>query len=176
MFGFLKRDKPKASSVSQRPSELGPNTTQQHTDIQRELIRVVLKDTLRLHSVPAGWLTCEVVVVPRRAGHEDLIIQLIVLKWNQTLLQCALALEQELLLGLDRFDPSVDHSRYIVSWRFAPSCGCPLSRMPEGHVWLAPAPPATPPRPKFDLPLSDRDFGNNDFAPTEPIGLREKGR
>lgn len=191
MFDFLRRTKSKLPPASQRSAELAQNSTQQHTDIQRELIRVVLKDTLRLHGVPAGWLTCEVVVLPRRVGDEDLIIQLIVLKWNETLMRCAQALERALLQGLDRFDPSVNHSRYIVSWRFAPSCGCPLSQMPEPQVWTqsepVPAPPTIapildrrqsvrpPPRPKFDLPPSERDFLHNDFAATEPIGLRRKG-
>ncbi len=175
MFGFFKKTISTPTPASHRAAEQGSSTTQQHTDIQRELVRVVLKDTLRLHGVPAGWLSCEVVVVPRRAGHEDLIIQLIVLKWNQTLLQCALALEEALLSGLDRFDPSVDHSRYIVSWRFAPGCGCPLNQMPESNTWLEAVPQPAPKRPKFDLPPSDRDFVSNDFAPTEPIGLRDKG-
>lgn len=190
MFDFLRNTKPKLPPASQRSAELAQTSTQQHTDIQRELIRVVLKDTLRLHGVPAGWLTCEVVVLPRPSGEEDLIIQLIVLKWNETLMRCVHALEKALLQGLDRFDPSVNHSRYIVSWRFAPSCGCPLSQMPEPQVWTqsepVPAPPTIvpildrrqsvrpPPRPKFDLPPSERDFRHNDFAATEPIGLRRK--
>jgi hypothetical protein len=60
--------------------------------------------------------------------------------------------------------------------------------MPEPQVWSQPEPvsalPKTvpildrrqivrpPPRPKFDLPPSERDFMHNDFAATEPIGLR----
>ena len=55
MFGFLRHTKPKPPAASQRSAELAQTSTQQHTDIQRELIRVVLKDTLRLHGVPAGW-------------------------------------------------------------------------------------------------------------------------
>ncbi len=188
MFDFFRKTKPKPRTDSQWSAELAQTSTQQHTDIHRELIRVVLKDTLRMHSVPAGWLTCEVVVLPRRGGAEDLIIQLIVLKWSETLMRCAQALERALLQGLDRFDPSVDHSQYIVSWRFAPSCGCPLSQMPEPQAWTQSEPASvasnvtpimdrrksvrTPPRPKFDLPPSERDFMQNDFAATEPLSLR----
>jgi hypothetical protein len=190
MFDFLRNTKPTLPPASQRSAELAQTSTQQHTDIQRELICVVLKETLRLHGVPAGWLTCGVVVLPRRSGDEDLIIQLIVLKWNETLIRCVQVLEKALLQGLDRFDPSVNHSRYIVSWRFAPSCGCPLSQMPEPQVWTqsepVPAPPTivpildrrqsvrSPPRPKFDLLPSERDFRHNDFAATVPIGLHRK--
>jgi hypothetical protein len=188
MFDFLRKTKPKPRIDSPLSAELAQTSTQQHTDIHRELIRVVLKDTLRMHSVPAGCLTCEVVVLPRRGGDEDLIIQLIVLKWSETLMRSAQALERALLQGLDRFDPSVDHSKYIVSWRFAPSCGCPQSQMPEPQAWTRSEPPSAvsnvtpimdrrksprpPSPPKFDLPPSERDFMQNDFAATEPITLR----
>lgn len=113
-----------------------PNSTSPHGNIQREPIRVVLKDTLRLHGIPSGWLACEVIVIARSASEEDLHIQLVVSKWNEQLLRYAPVLQQQLLLGLDRFDPSVDHSRYIVSWRFSPDCGCPFTRMPEPTLWL----------------------------------------
>jgi hypothetical protein len=194
MFDFIRKAKSKLPTVSHRSVEANLNSTQQHTDIQRELIRVVLKDTLRQHGVPLSWLRCEVVVLPKRGGDEDLIIQLIVLNWNQLLMQCVRALEQALLQGLDRFDPSVNHSRYVVSWRFAPNCGCPLNQMPEARTWTqfesvsAPAEPSkTEPifnwrqnvrsssPPKFDLPLSARDFMKNDFAATEPSALRQEG-
>jgi hypothetical protein len=64
-----------------------------------------------------------------------------VMKWNESLMRYALALQQQLLSGLDRFDPSVDHSKYVISWRFAPDCGCPFSVMPNPKVWLQKAPP-----------------------------------
>ena len=63
------------------------------------------------------------------------------MKWNEQLLRYAPALQQELLIGLDRFDPSVDHSKYIVSWRFSPDCGCPFTRMPDQKSWFQGAVP-----------------------------------
>lgn len=106
-------------------------------DLQRELIRVVLKDTLRRHGIPFDWLSCEVVTLtsgPDTA--EQLHIQLMLMKWHELFLRYAQALEHQLLRGLDRFDPTVDHSRYIISWRFAPDCGCPFGTLPPPVVWL----------------------------------------
>ena len=55
MFEFLKSKRPN----NERPSRIAPvsatpNSTQQRGNVRRELIRVVLKDTLRLHGIPSS--------------------------------------------------------------------------------------------------------------------------
>jgi hypothetical protein len=143
MFDFLRKKSPKTEPPpSVAPVSSTANSSQEHNNVRRELIRVVLKDTLRLHGIPFGWLACEVISIARAPGDEDLHIQLVIVKWNEKLLRYAPTLQQQLLLGLDRFDPSVDHSKYIVSWRFSPDCGCPFVTMPDPKVWLQGALPA----------------------------------
>ena len=184
-----------------------PVNTQQHTDIQRELVRVVLKDTMRQHGIPSGWVGCEVTVLPRRAGsgmgnnmgngaaspaveaREALFIHLVIMKWNDALVHFAPALQQQLMQALDRFEPVVDHSKYVVAWRFSPQCGCPYQRLPDPMFWTQDAIPALPgaapvrpaavvapvvvaSKPKFDLPPSSLDNIPSGFAPTEPGPLR----
>ena len=189
MFEFFKKRKlPKSGpAATTAPAATAPASTQQHTHIQRELVRVVLKDTLRQHGVPAGWIGCEVLVSPKRVSDEDLIIQLVILKWNEALLRYAPALERQLLLDLDRFDPTVNHSNYMVSWRFAPDCGCPSMQMPDPKFWLQAAHPAPPPEPvaildrrrsrrakrpeKLDAPGPAYDDSPQNFAPTKRAPL-----
>lgn len=137
MFDFLKSKQrkttgpPSAAPVSGSP----PNTTQ-HGDIKRELIRVVLKDTLRVNGIPFGCLASEVIIITRPPAQDELHIQLVVMQWNEPLLRYASALQQQLLIGLDRIDPSDDHSKCSVSWRFSPDCGCPFTQMPDPSFWL----------------------------------------
>lgn len=135
MFEFLKSKRPKDESAPSAPISVLPDSSSQHNDVRRELIRVVLKDTLRLHGVPFGLLACEVIIVARAPGEDELHIQLVMMKWNEQLLRYASALQQQLRLGLDRFDPSIDHSRYIFSWRLSPDCGCPFPFMPDPRSW-----------------------------------------
>ncbi len=206
-FGQAERAQPRDSKGLSTP----PVNTQQHTDIQRELVRVVLKDTLRQHGIPSSWIGCEVTVVSRSAPsgegnvaepdakqppvvRERLSVHLIVMKWNDALVHFAPALQQQLMQALDRFEPVVDHSNYIVSWRFSPQSGCPYTRMPDPMFWsqdaIAPvaepvpslsrpalrpdamAAAALPPKRKFDLPPSSLDNVPSGFAPTEPGPLR----
>lgn len=136
MFKFLKAGAAKdAPGPDPAPESVPQPSAQHHTDLKRELIQVVLKDTLRRRGVPFDWLTCEVFVAPRGPGEEDLHIQLTLVKWQEMLLRYAQALEHQLMLGLDRFDPSVDHSKYIISWRVSPDCGCPFAVMPPARFW-----------------------------------------
>ena len=157
MFDFLSKKQPQ-SAVSTSPH---PAANPQHSDIRRELIRVVLKDTLRQHGIPFHWLACEVIIIPRGPGEEELHIQIVILKWHEQLLRHALALQQQLLLGLDRFDPSVDHSKYMISWRISPDCGCPVAWMPDPAIWIEKAAPMV-----VEAPLSILDRRRTPRGPT----------
>lgn len=138
MFGFLKKIRQKKAH---RPhiaaASINPSSARSNSNIQRELIRVVLKDTMRLHGIPLAWLACEVILTPQSPDGDALHIHLIVMKWNEQFLRYAFALQQQLLLGLDRFDPTVDHSKYLVSWRFSPTSGNPFAKMPSPGSWLS---------------------------------------
>jgi hypothetical protein len=152
MFKFLRSGASKDASDSVLRSEsipvpetVAPQSSRTHSDFRHELVRVVLKDTLRRRGIPYDWLSCEVIVVPRGVKHEELHIQLTLLKWSELFLRYAPALEYQLLQGLDRFEPAVDHSGYIISWRFSPDCGCPFTVMPPPMIWAhAEAPVAEP--------------------------------
>ena len=59
MFNFFRQSVPTDASDSRpaphpAPPSVSPST-KPHSDIQRELVRVVLKDTLRRHGAPPEW-------------------------------------------------------------------------------------------------------------------------
>ena len=126
--------------VAPQPSP-PPPSARPHADIQRELVRVVLKDTMRRHGIPFEWLACEVNTVATSTTTEELHIQLVLMQWHELLLRYAPALEIQLLRGLDRFEPAVDHAKKCtITWRFSPECGCPFTVMPPPLVWAHDAP------------------------------------
>jgi hypothetical protein len=189
MFGFFggkDRNKSKAStptSARAAPSTSSLASTRQHTDIQRELVRVVLKDLLHSSGVPGNWLGCDVLVPSERSRDDDVTVQMRVLHWDERLLRYAPALERALLKGLDRFDPQVDHSRYKITWQFSPQCGCPYTELPDKQTWArpnaAPAPAANildrrqrPRRPKAGESHQNGNSLADDFARTEMSSLK----
>lgn len=185
------RSKPAVEAPVFRESAVSVNT-RQHSDIQRELVRVVLKDLLRQHGIPAAWIDCEVSAGSANARGSDVIVTLVVSKWHELLPRYLPLLQRNLVAGLDRFEPSIDHSKYTMHWAFAQDCGYPHTDMPSNAIWSIKVPESNqakaaqnaaaqvdaeivkiaPEKPKFDLPPSAMDKLPANFAPTEPSTLR----
>jgi hypothetical protein len=56
-------------------------------------------------------------------------------RWSEQLLRYSAAFQQQFLDKLSHFDPSIDHSQHIVSWRFSDSCELPSAVIPYGVAW-----------------------------------------
>ena len=182
MFKFFRlgRNK-KTQPVDSKPDSVARANTHHHTLVQRELVKVVLMDTLRQHGIPAGWIGCDVTVMSHRTKDDKLLIHLNIMKWNEALLRYAPALQRQFMQGLDRFDPAVDHANYAISWRFSPQCECPFTTLPNPQFWSQDAvtpqaaatakPTVAAVKLKFDLPPSSLDSGPSAFASTQPSSL-----
>ena len=113
------------------------NSSQGAGDVQRELVRVAFKDTLRATGVPAQWLDCEVNFVQSARRGERIQVQLVVNKWSGLLLRHSLAFQHALAQCLDRYEPHVDHSQHEWTWKFAADCATPFPDMPDPEDWAA---------------------------------------
>lgn len=184
MFNFF-RNSAHADVTDSRPvphaapqSTSPPPSVRPHTDIQRELVRVVLKDTMRRHGIPFEWLACEVHTVTTSVNNEELHIHLVLMQWHELLLRYAPALEIQLLRGLDRFEPTVDHAKKCtITWRFSPECGSPFTVMPPPLVWAhdAPAEPvAAEPPSILDRRQKKRPQKSDGAAATKPAATTPK--
>ena len=139
------QSQPPGTANSKLPFE--PSTySRQHSEVQRELVGMVLKDTMRLHGVPSQWLGCEVNHITRYGSKESFVVRVVIHKWNTTLLRYLPALENQLRLGLDRYEPGVDHSGFIITWQFSADCGCPHHAMPSPAIWASEVSPPTKPK------------------------------
>lgn len=174
VFQFLKGGRSRApgpdsqlAGATPAPNSVSGHSVPSHTATHRELVRVVLRDTLRLHGMPIDWIGCEMSAHPSRKG--SLLIQMVVHHWHPDLMSYAPVLQKQFMLGLQRFDPTSDHGGHLVVWKFAADCGCPHVQMPTSDFWEGSAA-----KPRFDLPPSGHDIpgGREDFAPTVPSALR----
>jgi hypothetical protein len=134
LFGFLKPKR--VSNISVQSVAPVSAAARPNINARRDLIRVALKNTMQIHGIPLNWMACEVVSIMRGPDREELHIQLVIKKWSEQLLRFAMALQRQLLIGLDRFEPAVDHSGYVVSWRFSSDCDCPFPLMPSPDAWV----------------------------------------
>jgi hypothetical protein len=138
MFKFSKRTAtPSNSDFEHSVMHSAANSSQAAGDVQRELVRVAFKDTLRATGVPAQWLDCEVNFIQSVRYGERIQVQLVVKKWSGLLLRHSLAFQHALAQCLDRYEPHVDHSQHEWTWKFAADCDTPFPDMPAPEDWAA---------------------------------------
>ena len=102
---------------------------------RRELVHVALSDIRRRHGIPTAWLDCEVTVMPGRDGEPQLLVQLLILQWDERLLKYSLAIQRQLTVQLIRLDPASPQWCQGVVWRYAPGATSPFMSMPDPKVW-----------------------------------------
>ena len=136
MFKFSKRAvSPSNSDFGHSVVHSAANSSQGACDVQRELVRIAFKDTLRATGVPSQWLDCEVNIIPSARNSERIQVQLVVKKWSGLLLRHSLAFQHALAQCLDRYEPHVDHSQHEWTWKFAADCDTPFPDMPAPADW-----------------------------------------
>lgn len=175
MWKFLKFGQPKhpePESPVTVPPAVRVYSDPHNTAKRRELVRVVLRDTLRKHGIPADWIGFEITPLGNSADGSAHLIHLIVLKWHEHLMDFAPALQEQLWQGLGRFAPDSERSQFALAWTFSPDCACPFDTMPEPAFWTVahaalPSVQAKAVK-KFDLPASEYDHRSSGFAPTQP--------
>lgn len=155
---------------SSRPSVAGTPSQPSHSATFQDLVRIALRNTLRVNGIPADWVSCEVLPSQQPAAKPPVHhISLVIHKWHEALPQYLPLLQLQLAQNMQRFDPTSDHSVHMMTWRFAPDCVSPHTSMPPPTFWSRPTA-----KPKFDLPSAPREQWEkrHDFAPTEPSPLR----
>lgn len=152
------------------------------TSTQREMVRLTLHTLLKRHGIPTGWLGTEIRAFPTSQDPEGVLLQLVIHHWHPGFGLYALALQNEVIDGLKRFDPTASAARYHIHWKFAPDCGSSHGPLPATDYWTGTAPVlgSTDPnqlkpalKPKFDLPDNrDDDDPDNGFAATQIHDIR----
>jgi hypothetical protein len=149
MFEFLKS---KNTQVRETAAEADAEAAADHfpsTQLaepsRMEVADAVLKDVLRKHTIPNGWVSCEVREVLSGSQKTKLQIQLVINRWSEQLMRYTGALQQQFLDAFDEFEPHVDHASYVVVWRFSESCNMPFPTIPENVKWYVSATSAEQP-------------------------------
>ncbi|MDE2418279.1 MAG: hypothetical protein KGN32_10785 [Burkholderiales bacterium] len=198
MFKFIRSARAKQDSqFPDTAMAIASGSTLQANDVQRELVLIAYRDTMRMHGVPAQWLDCKVQTLVNGDGTERTQIQLIMNKWSGHVLRYAMALERQLVQCLDRYEANVDHSEYEWVWKFGAECDCPFPDMPAPEEWsqkkvanevrrAGPAPASVPPVQHKPMPptssaavpaavADDKEFDLRDiFSDLKPEDLRKR--
>ncbi|MBX3652587.1 MAG: hypothetical protein KF686_00260 [Ramlibacter sp.] len=117
-----------------RVTELGPQSA-----TRRELVRVLVRDTLRYCGIPEGWVECQVLVVNTSRGDTHLHARLVIRHWDEQLLRYAMAFERRLMGEIEHFEPQASQWLHSITWQFKAD-DCPYPDMPPAQAWAGAVP------------------------------------
>jgi hypothetical protein len=132
-----------------QPGQPGPDESVQFQESQanteigsrnaprRELIQVVLRDSMRRHGIPSAWIDCRILPVMSRTAKSGMHVQFIVRDGTDRLLTYVPAFQRSFMTEVGRFDPRVEDWLFSLSWQFVNLTPATDSVMPDPKVFAA---------------------------------------
>jgi hypothetical protein len=137
LFGIKSHAHAKPAHAASEPPREGPATIEDGSanSLRRQLIQVLLKDSMRRHGIPIHWLDCQMLLVSSASRGEGMYLRIIMKQWDLRMLTYALAFEKSLMVDITRFEPHASDWLYGISWQFEVGDGCPYKGLPDRHLW-----------------------------------------
>jgi hypothetical protein len=114
-------------------TELGPSRNAP----RRELVQVVLRDTMRKHGIPTDWIDCRILSVVTHQHKPGMHVQFVVRHGDEQLLPYLHAFQASFWQEIERFEPKVKQWLFSVGWEFHVEPGRGFSPMPNPSAWAA---------------------------------------
>src|SRR5688572_6361805 len=124
---------------------------------RRELVQVLLRDTMRKHGIPSDWIECRILSTVSRSGRLGMHVTFVVRQAHDRLLGYVFAFQDSFQSELARFEPRSKDWMLSLSWEFQgqnldANAKAARSAQSSGH---APLQPSTPGRPPVQDPALD---------------------
>lgn len=123
-----------------RDSENSAEQQEHRNATRREMVQVVLRDTMRRHGIPSDWMECRVLSVVGQGSRSGLHVTLVVRQGHARLLTYVPAFQSSYLQAVEKFDPKSAGWLLGLSWQFEGMSG--HTPMPEPGAWSGAAPVA----------------------------------
>jgi hypothetical protein len=124
---------------------------------RRELLRVVLRNTLNRHGIPTTWIGAEMLLATSRGREPGIHWRLVIKHWDPRLLTHAVALQNALIVRVLAFDPLAAGWLMGISWQFSLPDESLCPPMPHPGWWTSEPRPGEP-----DSVHSEPDGGSGD--------------
>jgi hypothetical protein len=152
-MSFLKRIFAGGNSAGNPASQPAPHSVpassmnakgplSQENASRRELLRLVLRDTLNRTGIPTSWLGADLLAATSRGREPGIHVRLLVKHWDPRLMMHGIAFESVYKKRVLTLDPLADRWLLGISWQYslADDSACPA--MPHPGVWTSSIPDA----------------------------------
>lgn len=102
---------------------------------RRELVRVVLRDTMRKHGIPSDWMDCRILSVVTRKRVSGMHVQFIVLQGQTSLLDFVHAFQDSFWEEIEKFEPRARDWLFSLAWQFDGPAGRDRRSAPDVAGW-----------------------------------------
>lgn len=126
---------------SQLSSGHSPHSTKpvvSEASMRRELLRVVLKETLQRNGIPPSWITADMLTASSRGREAGIHWRLAVRHWHPRLPVHAVAIQNSLIDRVHAFDPMAHEWLLGISWQFVLDDESECPGLPHPGSWTAP--------------------------------------
>ena len=106
---------------------------------RRELVQVILRDTMRKHGIPSDWIECRILSTISRSGRNGMHVNFVVRQAHDQLLAYVFAFQESFERELARFEPQSKDWLFTLGWEFEGRPRGPGKKMPDPSSWRAPA-------------------------------------
>lgn len=137
IFGKEREGTGASASTQFRESEPDSDHPASRNGPRRELVQVVLRDTMRKHGIPSDWIECRMLSSVNRTGKHGLHVNFVVKQAHERLLAYVFAFQDSFDRELARFDSRARDWLLSVGWEFQ---GFNAAEMPDPKTWAQSGP------------------------------------
>jgi hypothetical protein len=124
---------PASSQHSQSPAA-------QQGASRRELLRLVLRDTLNRTGIPTSWISADLLAATSRGREPGIHVRLLLKHWDPRLMLHGIAFQNSFYKRLLTLDPLADRWLLGVSWQYALADDSNCPQMPHPGIWTSSVP------------------------------------
>ena len=178
----MPKSKKSISPAAMAQPRASRNPPMSQDTLRKEMLRMVLRDTLLRHGIPAAWIGAEVLTaVAQDGGRGGLHVRLLLRHWDAELVICTFTLQESYHKGVLALDPLAGDWLLGMSWQFDLNNTGDCPPLPPPHVWAAQLTPhqiATQAHLQRMMAAGDEEFRRQaeaaanfggTFSPTMPV-------
>ena len=121
---------------SQFPPSQGSTPATPHA-ARKDLLRLVLRDTLQRNGIPTAWIGAEVLRATSRNREAGVHVRFLIREWDTRLLEHGVAIEENFRKRLLAMDPESTQWLMGISWQFAMEDRSKCPTLPHPGWWTA---------------------------------------
>ena len=111
--------------------------SQEENSSRRELLRLVLRDTLNRTGIPTSWIGADLLTATSRGREPGIHDRLLLKHWEPRLMQHGIAFESAYKKRLLTFDPLSERWLLGISWQYSLDDDSACPPMPHPGIWTS---------------------------------------